>query len=151
MAWLILLGLIALPVVEIALFIKASEAIGVVGTVAVAVLAGLGGIALLQRQGVTTLWRARQQLARGEMPVAEVFDGLCLALAGVLLVLPGLLTDAIGLVLLLPPVRVGLFLWLGRHLETSVVAGTGRRGPGATVIDVDYRVVPPRDDSDQRG
>jgi UPF0716 protein FxsA len=143
MAWLLVLGVIALPVVEIALFVKSAEAIGVLPTVAAAVLAGIAGIALLQRQGLAILLLARQQLARGELPLDAGFDALCLTLAGVLLVLPGFLTDAMAIVLLLPPVRAGLKWWLSRHFRAVVV---GRAGPRPTagappVIEADYRVV----------
>ncbi len=145
MGWLVLLGLIALPVIEIALFIKSAEAIGVLATVVVAVLAGIGGIALLQRQGLSTIWRAREMMARGETPVAEVFDGLCLGLAGLLLVLPGFLTDAVALLLLLPPVRALLWRWLGGRLTNASADGGGRRA-SPTVIETEYRVVRPDQD-----
>ncbi len=143
MAWLFVLGVIALPVVEIALFVRSAEAIGVLPTVAAAVLAGIAGIALLQRQGLAILLLARTQLARGELPLNAGFDALCLTLAGVLLILPGFLTDALALLLLLPPVRAGLRLWLGRRFRAVVVGDPGPRPPGRAppVIEADYHVV----------
>ena len=136
MAWLILAAIIALPVVEIALFVQSADWIGVWPTVAVALLAVTGGSALLRTQGLSVLWRAQTQLARGEFPLDEAFDGLCLAAAGFLLVLPGFLTDALALLLLLPPVRRGLRAWVGRRFAVH----TGRPAtPG--VIDGEYKVV----------
>jgi len=131
MAWLILAGIVALPVIEIALFVKSADLIGVMATVALAVLAVTSGGILLRQQGLALLWRARGQLAQGQMPVDEAFDGLCLAVAGFLLILPGFLTDAMALVLLLPPVRRSLRSWLGRAVVTSP--------PGT--IDAEYHVI----------
>ena len=141
MAWLILLGIIALPVVEIALFVKSAEAIGVLATVAVAVLAVMSGAILLRVQGVAILWRARAQLARGEVPLDEAFDGLCLAAAGFLLVLPGFVTDAMAILLLLPPVRRGLKLWLAHRLGAMAVVPPSHRPPPPGVIEGEFRVV----------
>lgn len=152
MAWLVVVGVIALPVIEIALFVKTAQAIGVVATVAAAILAGVVGVALVKRQGLETAMRARSQLDRGELPVGEVFDGLCLAAAGLLLLLPGFFTDILALLLLLPPVRAALRAWLGRHVKAVVPsAGPGAGGSGAPprVIEADYRVV--EDDGRREG
>lgn len=80
------------------------------------------------------------------MPVAEVFDGLCLALAGVLLLIPGYLSDVLALALILPPTRRLLARLLARRFV--VVDGRAERGGGPGVIDVDYREV--RDDEPPR-
>ncbi|MEW5728202.1 MAG: FxsA family protein [Pseudomonadota bacterium] len=145
MPWLIVLVLIGLPVVEIALFVKSAQWIGVLPTIALAIAAGMAGVALVRRQGLETMFRARTQLDRGEFPVAEAFDGLCLAFAGALLFLPGFFSDVIALLLLLPPVRAALRLWLAGHVRTVVAApGPSAQGPAdgpPPVIEVDYRVV----------
>lgn len=148
MAWLIVLAVIALPVVEIALFVKSSQWIGVLPTVALAIAAGMAGLVLVRRQGLATITRARAQLDRGEVPVAEVFDGICLALAGGLLFLPGFFTDVVAVLLLLPPVRLAMRLWLGRNV-TTITPRHGPSAPPATppVIEAEYRVV---EDNDHR-
>lgn len=142
MAWLVILALIALPVVEIALFVKSSQLIGVLPTILAAILAGMAGIALVRRQGLETAMKARGQLDRGELPVAEAFDGLCLAAAGALLLLPGFFTDFVALALLLPPARALIRAWLARHV-TAVVARHGGAAPGGAppTIEGDYTVV----------
>jgi UPF0716 protein FxsA len=146
MAWLVVLGIIALPVVEIALFVKSAELIGTLPTVAVAVLLGMGGLALLRRQGLATALKVRAQLDHGELPVAEAFDGLCLSAAGFLLVLPGLLTDAMGLALLLPPVRHALRRWLARRLRlVSTRSPRPRPGQSPGTIEADYTVIDHQD------
>lgn len=135
MAWVILLGLIALPVIEISLFIKSSQWIGFFPTIILAIAAGAAGLAVLRRQGFSTLLRTRTLLEQGQVPVAEIFDGLCLAVAGAFLILPGFFSDVVALLLLLPPVRTALRGVLGRHV---VVQSTSSQPP---IIDGDYQVV----------
>ncbi|MBC7952102.1 MAG: FxsA family protein [Rhodospirillaceae bacterium] len=145
MAWVVLLAVIAIPVVEIALFIKSSQWVGLLPTIIIAIGAGALGIALVRRQGVELLLRARTQLDMGEMPVREVFDGICLAMAGILLLLPGFFTDIVAILLLLPPVRAALRLWLSRH-TTVTTTHTGNRHPaGPQVIEAEYHVIEDHD------
>lgn len=144
MPWLIVIPLIALPIVEIALFIKSAQLVGIGMTIILAIGAGVVGVALVKRLGIAAMERARVQMERGEMPMAEVFDGLCLALAGALLVLPGFFSDLVALALLLPPVRAGLRLWLGRHLRPATQAPQG-----PPVIETEYTVI--RDEDDRIG
>jgi UPF0716 protein FxsA len=156
MAWMVLLAVITLPVVEIALFVKSSQWIGVLPTVALAIAAGVAGIAMVRAQGLGTLARVRTQLDRGEAPLAEAFDAICLGVAGGLLLLPGFFSDVIALLLLLPPVRAGLRLWLAGHLHAVVVNNaadeSGRPSPPGQppVIEGDFKVIH-RDDDQLRG
>jgi len=143
--------ILLLPLLEIAGFVIVGGEIGVLPTLALIILTALGGIWLLRRQGVDTIRRAQDRLNRGEPPVREAFDGLCLALAGVLLIIPGFITDAAGLLLFLPPVRASL---LGRATVSVRPGGMGTEWRGAgqpryrdtTVIDVDYTEVGPAAD-----
>ena len=103
--------LIALPMVELALLIKAGQAIGVWATLGLVVGAGILGAAILAHQGTSVVRRTQQALAQGRPPVAPVLDGVFLVLAGVLLITPGFLSDALALLLLIPPVRRGVARW----------------------------------------
>lgn len=166
MAIAILLPLIILSLAEIAVFILVGDAIGVWRTVALVFLSILAGILVLRVQGVMTLVRVRDALRRGEAPEVELFDGACLLVAGILLMIPGFLTDIIGLLLLLPPVRNLLrrFIWsrISGQSRTHVWVDGRARGPGGPgdrppnrpgpVIEGDFEEVPPQDDhrSDQR-
>jgi UPF0716 protein FxsA len=96
---------IALPLLELALLVKTGQLIGVWPTLAVVVGTAFLGAYILTRQSWTVMRGLQAALARGEPPVAPILDGTFLALAGVLLVTPGLLSDATGLLLLIPPVR----------------------------------------------
>lgn len=145
MAWMVLAAVIALPVIEIALFIKSAHWLGLLPTLVVAIGAGMAGLALIRRQGLAVALRARAQLDRGEMPVQEAFDGICLALAGGLLLLPGFFTDILAVLLLLPPVRAVLRLWLADRaaVRAANVQARSAQGPprGPQVIEADYTVV----------
>ena len=96
---------------------------------------------------IAVLTRAQRQLERGAMPVAEVFEGLCLLVGGALLLTPGFITDACGALLLLPPVRGFLYRRIGHYLERHVAppsdAPPGRRPPGQPppVLDGEYEEV----------
>jgi len=105
MAILLLALFIGVPLVEIAVFIEVGERVGILNTVIATVLTAMSGVWLLRAQGLATLTRARAQLDRGVMPAEELFDGLCLLTAGALLLVPGFVTDAIGLLLFVPPFR----------------------------------------------
>lgn len=118
---LLLLVLIAIPLFEIALLVQVGRSIGFWPTIGLILAAAIGGGALIRRQGLGTLQRMMEAASDGTLPVASLLDGMLLIVAGVLLVVPGLITDAFGLVLLLPPVRAFL---VGKVLAKAVVGGT---------------------------
>jgi UPF0716 protein FxsA len=127
MALALLLAFIAIPIIEIAVFIQVGGVIGLGWTIALIVLTAVLGSIALRLQGLATLSRARSLMDRGELPAKELFDGLCLVVAGALLLTPGFVTDTIGALLFLPPVRDLLRREFGRRL---VVAGPGGAAGG---------------------
>ena len=128
---LILLALfIAVPLVEIAVFIKVGGFIGLGWTLALVVVTAVAGTALLRRQGLATLQRAQHTMARNEMPIRELFDGACLLVAGVLLLTPGFVTDAAGALLLVPAVRGLLRRAMARRLVSGNLHMHGFPGNG---------------------
>ena len=108
------------PVVELALLIKVGGAIGVLPTLLLLVGSALLGGLLLRVAGVATAWRARERLARGELPEKEMLEGLMVALGGALLILPGFLSDIIGLLFIVPFTRGLLLRAVGRRIEAQV-------------------------------
>ena len=105
MAPLIFLLLLAMPVVELAVIVQVAGAIGVIETLALLIAVSVAGAWLLKQQGLAT-WRSLQQtMASGRMPTKEATDGALILLGGALLLTPGFVTDAFGLVFLLPPTR----------------------------------------------
>ncbi|MDQ3914806.1 MAG: FxsA family protein [Actinomycetota bacterium] len=102
---LIVLLLLVVPVVELAVIVQVAEEVGVPNTLGLLVLVSVAGAWLLRHQGLAT-WRSLQATtARGERPAKEVTDGALILLGGALLLTPGFVTDAVGLVFLIPPTR----------------------------------------------
>ena len=93
------------PLAEMYLLIEVGGRIGAWPTMGLVVLTAVIGVALLKRQGLRTLLRAQARLASGEVPAAEVAEGLLLAVAGALLLTPGFATDGVGFLILVPAVR----------------------------------------------
>lgn len=97
--------LLLFPVIELAVLIKVGSAIGVLPTLLLVIGTAVIGSFLLRIAGITTAWRARERLARGELPEQEMLEGLLIAVGGGLLILPGFISDLFGLLCLVPFTR----------------------------------------------
>lgn len=117
----IILSLVALPLVEIAAFIAVGKAIGILATLGLVVLAVVAGALILRLRGFALPVQMRAALARGEMPASVLADGVVTSIGAVLLIVPGFVTDVVGLMLLLPPVRHLLFRLARRHMRVATV------------------------------
>jgi len=104
------------PFVEIYILIKIGSYIGALNTVVVVILTGLLGALLARYQGLRTALRVRESLQRGEIPGSEMLDALLILLAGIVLLTPGFLTDAAGIMLLVPRTRSLCKQWIRRKL-----------------------------------
>jgi UPF0716 protein FxsA len=132
MGLLIRLALLAVPIAEIVITITVADAIGAGPTLLLLAAGLIGGILLLRRGGFGILARARAAMERGETPLPAFFDAVCLSLAGVLLIIPGFLSDAVALPLLVPGLR--------RRLREYLAAKLGlRRAASPAVIEGEYR------------
>lgn len=122
---LFLLFIVA-PIVEIFLLIKLGSVIGAGWTIGVCIATGVVGAWLAKAQGIGLLARIRQTVARGEMPARELLDGVLIVAAGLLLCTPGLVSDALGLLLLVPltraPIREAL---IAKFKDRVTVGGAG--------------------------
>ena len=96
---------ITVPVIEIYFLIQVGSVIGAFPTVGLIMLTALLGAGLIRVQGMRTIQRIQASLARGEIPAADIIEGGVLLLSGVFLLTPGFVTDAIGFVCLIPPLR----------------------------------------------
>lgn len=132
---LLLLGFIATPLVELFILIEVGSVIGALPAVLLCIATAALGAALVRAQGLRTLREVQDATRRGEVPAVAMLEGVVLALAGVLLLTPGLVTDAIGFAALLPPLRRGLLLrGLRAHLRPHFAASSEHRpGGGVTV------------------
>ncbi len=111
------------PLVELYVLIEVGAHIGAFSTIALSVFTAVLGGWLVRLQGFVVLHRVRGAMVCGEVPALEVLEGAMLLLTGLALLLPGFITDTVGFVLLIPPLRRALILWyLGRN-------GTLRPGP----------------------
>ena len=100
---------IIVPIVEISIFMKAGDLIGIGPTLMMIILTAVIGVSLLRQQGLSTLYKAQQRMNHGEIPAMEMIEGIMLAVAGALLITPGFFTDIIGFLLLIPTFRLILF------------------------------------------
>ena len=135
--------LVVLFIAELWVIVQVASAIGVLETIGLLFAITIVGIWLVKRQGVAVLGRLQRTIAEGRVPHRELVDGFLILVAGLLLIPPGFITDAVGLALLLPPVRIGIRALLMRSFgrKTSftvrVIDGLGRR--------VDFRDVESRE------
>jgi UPF0716 protein FxsA len=135
---LILLALIAWPVAELLVAIQVAGAIGVLWTVLLLVIGWPLGMWLVRVQGRGAWRRLSGTVADGRPPGREVVDGALIVIGGTLLIVPGFITDVLGLLLLAPPTRLLARRGLVRNFQSRlVVAATQYRRPGAPAYDVD--------------
>ncbi len=111
---------IVVGVVEISVIIQVGQWIGFLNTVGLLLLVSLVGAWLVKRQGLGVMARIREQRSAGRIPATEAFDGALILVAGVLLVIPGFVTDALGLLLLIPPVRAVARRFVSRRVLREV-------------------------------
>ncbi|MDH0103351.1 membrane protein FxsA [Stutzerimonas stutzeri] len=108
------------PLAELYVLIKVGSSIGALATILLLVLSGIAGVLLLRLAGFATAWRARERLARGELPEREMLQGLMMAIGGGLLFLPGFISDVLALIVLFPPTRNFLFRQINRRMEAQM-------------------------------
>lgn len=97
--------LVGLLVLELTVMIEVGSVIGALPTVGLLILTAVLGSSLVRSEGIKTLFNAQQKMQLGEMPGREVMGGMMLALAGLLLIIPGFVTDFFGILLLQPWLR----------------------------------------------
>jgi UPF0716 protein FxsA len=139
--------LIAVPIIEIAVAIWVAGAIGWWNTIGLLVLLSLTGLWVVKRQGLGILTTLQEGAERREVPTARLIDRFLKLVGGVLLVIPGFVTAALGLLLFLPPVRALIRGTAGKRVQATMATGrwtvsTGRWAYG-TVRDVTSREVRP--------
>ena len=159
--WL-LLAFVAIPMIEIALFIQVGGVIGLGWTLLIVLATALLGSYLVRSQGALAMAKIRQSLAELDDPTQPLAEGAMILVSGALLLTPGFFTDAVGFALLMPPVRHAVFHWARNrvnvqsfamgtgdprrhgHPGASGSAGTGANGPASNdIIDGEFTEVDP--------
>ena len=143
----LVVGLLLLPVAELAVMIWVGQWLGVWETIILLLMVSFLGAWIVKRQGAGAWRRIRDELGIGPLPTAAIVDGALLLTAGVLFLVPGFLTDIAAVVLLLPPTRALVRGRVGRRVRVSTSVGGVTPGPsprGGDVFDVDSRPTPSR-------
>lgn len=159
MPLILLLIIVGVPILELMLLIEVGKYIGAIYTVGLVIVTAAIGITLVRMQGYAALTRAQASLDENRLPVGEAVDGVFLLFAGGLLLFPGFITDAIGLLLLIPIVRRGLGLAIWRALAArgvirwSVNGREGEMRPDEGVIDGEFEDLTnrPKDPDENQG
>ncbi len=159
MGWIFLALFIGLPLIEIMVFITVGDLVGGVWTLGLVILTAVVGTVLIRAQGFALLARIRTQLGAGVIPARDMLSAFCLLIAGILMLTPGFVTDAVGLSLFLPTVQDVIQGAMGRrvfgakgHARSNFRGGAqgGTQAPGShdhprgNIIDADFEDLPPQ-------
>ncbi|CAK1697290.1 Membrane protein FxsA [Vibrio crassostreae] len=120
---ILLLLFIFVPIIEIGLFIQVGGFLGLWPTIALVLITAFVGASLVRSQGIQTLMSVQGRLQQGEMPAQQILEGVMLAVAGVLLLTPGFMTDALGMLVLLPAPRAMIAKKMMEKMVVSNMSG----------------------------
>lgn len=140
---LLVLAFVVVPLVELAIIIQVGQVIGPLWTIALLLGISLVGAWLVRREGTRAWARFRSALNQARVPTDEVLEGALVLFGGALLLTPGFATDALGLLLMIPPTRVLVAATVKRRLgarlsvSTMSVGSTTRRRSRDDVVDVE--------------
>ena len=129
MLWKLFLAFTIIPVSEIYILIAIGGQIGILPSIGLVILTGIVGASLARSQGLKTLGRIRDSFQQGVVPGEELLNALLIAIAGIVLLTPGFLTDAAGLFLLIPATRTLCREWLKRRIELVYAQRNLGNGP----------------------
>jgi UPF0716 protein FxsA len=116
------------PLAELYILIKIGSYIGGFNTILLVLMTTVLGALLARLQGLRTLRQIQLSLSQGQIPAEELIDGVLILFGGILLVMPGVLTDLFALVLLLPFTRTYFKRWLRRRFDRMMASGNVRLG-----------------------
>jgi len=122
------------PVIELYTLIKVGSAIGGWNTIGLLIVIAMIGSWLIKREGFKAWTRFAASMQSGQPPARPLADGVCVLLAGLLLMVPGFVSDVLALLLLFPPTRAIARAWLLRRTKLGRMGGLGRN----TVITATY-------------
>ena len=111
---------IIIPVIELLIILRIASHIGIVESLALIILTGIIGAYLARQQGVRVIHEIRTELNHGRLPGTEVLEGVLILVAAAVLMTPGLVTDIVGFLILMPICRESLSLWLARRFKEKM-------------------------------
>ncbi len=115
----ILISIIAIPIIEILLFIKLGESIGAINTILLIIFTAIVGVYFARIQGIRTIKSGFLNLYQNKLPIYEIFSGASIAIAAIFLIIPGFFTDTFGFLLLIPFTRKLLLSLIIKKSERS--------------------------------
>lgn len=131
-----------MPILEIMVFINVGEYIGLFNTIFIIIITTVAGATILKMHGLSMLAQAQENIKLNAFPMETLYNGLCIFFAGVLLIIPGFITDMIGLLILFTPIRLLLkafMIWFIKKLTNINLAHrSSYPTPDNEVIDGDY-------------
>ncbi len=119
MLFYLILCFTIVPVVELAVLLKAGRIIGVLNTIAIVILTGIVGALLARSQGIMILQKIREDLEKGMMPGDKLIDGALILCGGILLLTPGFITDFAGFITLVPFTRHYVKRWIVKNFMSK--------------------------------
>ena len=140
--WLFI-AFLAIPLIEIALFIQIGGVIGLGWTLVIVVLTAVLGAAMVRSQGLQVLQQVQRNLNDIQDPTEPLAHGAMILFAGALLLTPGFFTDTIGFSLLLPPVRQTLFQAIRSRITAAHVSTAPRRPHRPDIVEGEFEEVDP--------
>ena len=120
----LLAAFILMPLAELAVLFKVHEYVGLGKTLALVIFTGIAGAVLARAEGMHVVLAMQRDLAEGRMPAPRLMDGVMILAAGLLLITPGLITDTVGFLLLVPAVRTTIRGRLRDKLEAKLREGS---------------------------
>lgn len=147
------LTFLGLIILELWILVKLGSTFGILPTIALVIGAGIVGAWIAKWQGLHAILRVQNEMRQGVVPTRTIGDGALILVAGILLLLPGVISDILGIALLIPPVRhLVMFTirqWFTKHVQvqtTSFRPGTANKFPGDDTVRgsstiVDARVI----------
>ncbi|MDE0766539.1 MAG: FxsA family protein [Amylibacter sp.] len=152
---LMLFIFIAVPIIEIALFIKVGGFIGLYPTLAIVLLTAFIGTSLLRSQGMSAFNGLQNSIMSGQNPMSQIAHGAMILIAGVVLLTPGFFTDAVGLALLIPGVRTiiikaGAAKIASKANMNAFNSNTAEKTKQSDVYDADFTVVNEENESNKK-
>ena len=115
----VVLLILLVPIIEIYLFIKIGSQIGAFNTISLIIITGIFGLYYAKHEGLNALKSGIQQLVKNELPMYEIISGAALAFAAFLMILPGFLTDMIGLLIIFPWTRRLFFKKISKKKQNN--------------------------------
>ena len=136
MFYIFLIIFVILPVIEIATFIQFGSVLGTLNTILLIFVTAIIGVYLVKLQGLSTILNINNDIQSGKAPIEHIIGGLIIAISGLLLLVPGFVTDLLGFIGLIPPTRKLISQFMIKKYINPMY--TSKRQQDNSVIDVDY-------------